>query len=521
MKQIFLALFFLLVCSPAYSDTLQKSQPEKQMPLAEAYRTGRRYVAHQTDSALYYLGLVTSRYNESNIGQLNANEQMMVGYSYYFQAGLQAYEKNDYVSSVRSLITGEQICNDDTLRFHMQQTMVVVLVGLATFMPTDDHRQLANYYTEQCFRKACQLHLDNEENIGYLNLFTFGLDEETLRRNRWATDYMLKRRPKYDIISIYINNYCRAIDCLDRKKPAEALAFLRTAHDKNLPVLDDVDLHFKASNLLSMAYVFQQMGQRDSFYICTRQCEAIARENSYHEVLIDVYNNMVSYYDQVNNPQQATHYKRLAMDLRDSLFVSGGFDRLLKSGLIDKLSPDEKEPAVTPVPWKPYVLAVALLLVAVLAAVVLWRRRRHISEDMPANTMENTKTPVDTTKYQNSSLTEKKKDLIYDRIKAVMEDVSVISNPDFSLNQLVDMVNANQKYVSQVINERTGQSFYQLLATYRIEEVCRRLSDRDQYGQLTIEALGRSVGFKNPSNFFVVFKRVKGITPAEYMEKHC
>lgn len=58
------------------------------MPLAEAYRTGRRYVAHQTDSALYYQGLVTSRYNESNIGQLNANEQMMVGYSYYFQAGL-------------------------------------------------------------------------------------------------------------------------------------------------------------------------------------------------------------------------------------------------------------------------------------------------------------------------------------------------------------------------------------------------------------------------------------------------
>lgn len=237
---------------------------------------------------------------------------------------------------------------------------------------------------------------------------------------------MLKRRPKYDIISIYINNYCRAIDCLDRKKPAEALAFLRTAHDKNLPVLDDVDLHFKASNLLSMAYVFQQMGQRDSFYICTRQCEAIARENSYHEVLIDVYNNMVSYYDQVNNPQQATHYKRLAMDLRDSLFVSGGFDRLLKSGLIDKLSPDEKEPAVTPVPWKPYVLAVALVLVAVLAAVVLWRRRRHISEDMPANTMENTKTPVDTTKYQNSSLTEKKKDLIYDRVKAALEDVSII-----------------------------------------------------------------------------------------------
>ena len=520
MKQIFLALFFLLVCSPAYSDTLQKSQPEKQMPLAETYSLGKRYVVQNTDSALYYLGLITSRYNESNIGELKEDEQKLVGYSYYYQAGLQAYEKSDYEACVRSLITGEQICKDDTLLFRLQQTMVVVLVQLAAVMPTADNFQLVNYYTEQCFRKAFQLNSTNQENIGYLNLFTFGMDEATRRRNRWATDSMLKRENKYDVFSIYVSHYCRAIDCLDRKKPAEALELLRTTREKYVPLLDDIDMHFKISNLLSMANVFHEMGRRDSFYICTRQCETIARENGYHDVLLEVYNNLVNYYDQQNNSQQAAHYKLLGMELRDSMLVSGGFDRLLKSGLLDKLRPDKEVSARTSSQWWRYALAAALVLLVALTAVVLWRRR-HSPEVTSADTTANTVTPVDTTKYQNSSLTEKKKDLIYDRIKAVMEDVSVISNPDFSLNQLVDMVNANQKYVSQVINERTGQSFYQLLATYRIEEVCRRLSDRDQYGQLTIEALGRSVGFKNPSNFFVVFKRVKGITPAEYMEKHC
>ena len=232
MKQIFLALFFLLVCSPAYSDTLQKSQPEKQMPLAETYSLGKRYVVQNTDSALYYLGLITSRYNESNIGELKEDEQKLVGYSYYYQAGLQAYEKNDYEASVRSLITGEQICKDDTLLFRLQQTMVVVLVQLAAVMPTDDNLQLANYYTEQCFRKAFQLNSTNQENIGYLNLFTFGMDEATRRRNRWATDSMLKRENKYDVFSIYVSHYCRAIDCLDRKKPAEALELLRTTREK-------------------------------------------------------------------------------------------------------------------------------------------------------------------------------------------------------------------------------------------------------------------------------------------------
>lgn len=532
MRTTLLTLFLLLACQNAHctqTSAPQKSQPKKQLPLAEAYSIGKRYVPQNTDSALYYLGLITSRYNESNIGELNDDEQKLVGYSYYYQAGLQAYEKSDYEASVRSLITGEQICRDDTLLFRLQQTMVVVLVQLAAVMPTADNLQLANYYTEKCFRKACQYNITNQENIGYLNLFTFGMDEETRRRNRWATDSMLKRENKYDVFSIYVGHYSRAIDCLDRKKPAEALALLRTVRDKYVPLLDEMDLHFRAGNLLSMAYVFHEMGRRDSFYIYTRQSETIARENGYHDVLIDVYNNLVSYYNEENTPQQATHYKRLSMELRDSLLVSGGFDRLLKSGLLDKLSPDKKVSAETPIQWWPYALAAALVLLAVLTAVVLWRRRRHAPEVTPTetiantitNTIANTTTPVDATKYQYSPLTEKKKDLLYDRIKSVMEDVNVIGNPDFSLNQLVEMANANQKYVSQVINERTGQSFYQLLAAYRIEEVCRRMSDRNQYGQLTIEGLARSVGFKNPSHFFVVFKRIKGITPAEYIEKYC
>ena len=71
------------------------------------------------------------------------------------------------------------------------------------------------------------------------------------------------------------------------------------------------------------------MGQRDSFLIYTRQFEKIARENGYSDLLIDAYNYLVSYYDQTGNVQQAAYYKRLGMDLRDSLLVSGGFDRLL------------------------------------------------------------------------------------------------------------------------------------------------------------------------------------------------
>lgn len=511
MKQILITILFLLACSQAFSNSSQKSHPEERLSLAEIYRLGERYMTQQTDSALYYLGLITSRYNEKNIDELTDDEKKLVAYSYHYQAGLQAYEKNDYVASVRSLITGEQICNDDTLRFRLQQTMVVVLVGLATVMPTADNRQLADYYMEQNFRKAGQLRLYTEENMGYLNLFTFGMDEETRRRNRWATDFMLKRKDRFDIFSIYAQNFCRAIDCLDQKKPAEALGYLRTMRDKNLPPLDDIDLHFRVHNLLSMAYVFGEMGQRDSFFICTRQSETIARENGYHEVLIDIYKNLVSYYDQVNNPQQSAHYKSLGIELRDSLFVNGGFDRLLKSGLLDKLRPGEEASAEEPARhWWPYAVAALLLLLMGGVAFFVVRRRNRSAVPQPASDASDS--------YQGSSLTEERKDAIYQDIMRVMADTTIISNPNFTITQLADCVRSNQKYVSQVINERTSSNFNNLLASYRVDEACRRMENTEEFGNLTIEAIGQNVGFGSRASFFNAFKRFRGVAPSEYMK---
>ena len=87
-----------------------------------------------------------------------------------------------------------------------------------------------------------------------------------------------------------------------------------------------------------------------------------------------------------------------------------------------------------------------------------------------------------------------------------MSDMDNICNPDFSLGRLVELCNTNQKYVSQVINERSGKNFGTLLATYRVEEACRRMSDAEHYG----------VGFKNRFTFINAFKRVKGVVPTEY-----
>ena len=104
------------------------------------------------------------------------------------------------------------------------------------------------------------------------------------------------------------------------------------------------------------------------------------------------------------------------------------------------------------------------------------------------------------------------------KILAVMDDVSIISNPDFSLNMLSDAVGSNTKYVSQVINDIYGKNFKTLLNECRIREAAKRLTDKEGFGRMTIQAVYESVGYTNSVSFIRAFRNVNGMTPSEYQK---
>jgi AraC-like DNA-binding protein len=120
-------------------------------------------------------------------------------------------------------------------------------------------------------------------------------------------------------------------------------------------------------------------------------------------------------------------------------------------------------------------------------------------------------------KYQ-SQLDQESKDRLFERINHVMDDITIICKPDFSLQQLADQVGSNYKYVSQVLNEFYGKSFKQVLNEQRVREACRMFNDTERYGNLTIEAIAANLGFNSRSNFTVTFKRITGISPSDFMK---
>ncbi len=88
---------------------------------------------------------------------------------------------------------------------------------------------------------------------------------------------------------------------------------------------------------------------------------------------------------------------------------------------------------------------------------------------------------------------------------------------DLSLRGLSEAVGVSTHHLSEVLNHKEGQNFYNFVNDYRIRYVCERLeSDSD----VKLLDLGLSSGFSSKSTFNSVFKKHTGLTPSQYRLKY-
>ncbi|MDN4164545.1 helix-turn-helix domain-containing protein [Cytophagales bacterium LB-30] len=86
---------------------------------------------------------------------------------------------------------------------------------------------------------------------------------------------------------------------------------------------------------------------------------------------------------------------------------------------------------------------------------------------------------------------------------------------DFSLQKMAELVDAPLHHLSFVINAEHGQSFSDLLGQYRIIKA-KAMIESDSFEHLSIEGIGKSVGYKSKSTFFSHFKKNTGMTPLDF-----
>jgi AraC-like DNA-binding protein len=118
-------------------------------------------------------------------------------------------------------------------------------------------------------------------------------------------------------------------------------------------------------------------------------------------------------------------------------------------------------------------------------------------------------------KYQKSSLSEETKELILSKIRKEMEVNTYFTNNLASLSGLAKQINESSHHVSQVINEKLNKTFFELLASYRVDHA-KKLIATDKGSKLTVEELADLVGYNSKSSFNNAFKTITAQTPSEY-----
>lgn len=108
---------------------------------------------------------------------------------------------------------------------------------------------------------------------------------------------------------------------------------------------------------------------------------------------------------------------------------------------------------------------------------------------------------------------------IFDKVTTAIKDTGEIYDEEFSTGRLAELIGEKPTTVSAAILSMTGDTTTQFIARARIREACRRINDKANYGDYTIEAIGQSVGYRSRSHFGSVFKKIVGMTPSEYTAK--
>ncbi len=87
---------------------------------------------------------------------------------------------------------------------------------------------------------------------------------------------------------------------------------------------------------------------------------------------------------------------------------------------------------------------------------------------------------------------------------------------DLNLQNLADAVDSKPHLVSQVINQKMGKNFYDLINRYRITEAKQRLIEDPNAKVFDIAV---DVGYSTKSSFNAAFKRYTDESPSSYRQR--
>jgi len=121
-------------------------------------------------------------------------------------------------------------------------------------------------------------------------------------------------------------------------------------------------------------------------------------------------------------------------------------------------------------------------------------------------------------RYEKSGLSKVKADDILRGLLDLMNSEKPYIESGITLNKLAKRLAVSPHNLSEVINTKLNQNFYDFINQYRIEEVKNSLSDPAKVNY-TLLSIAMDAGFNSKSTFNNIFKKHTGTTPSEFRKQ--
>lgn len=127
------------------------------------------------------------------------------------------------------------------------------------------------------------------------------------------------------------------------------------------------------------------------------------------------------------------------------------------------------------------------------------------------------KVSVEHKKYQTFQLSQEKIDSLREQLDTLIKSEKIYLQSNLTIKDLAIALDDNIHTISQLINRHYKMNFFDFINTHRIEEFISRASSPD-YRHLSFLGLAFEVGFTNKTSFNRAFKKLKGVSPREYLK---
>ena len=539
-------------------------------PVVELFQTGENHFKQShTDTAMAYYIIVVGKYNQS---MTDADKTLCALACIYIAETY--FKQNNYQQSFEMCFKGIKICEESK----NERLLARFYKNIGNIYNIYQDLPLAiNYYKKGL--KLANKHQCMDVKARLLSNLTTTYTNLNDLENAEKYYQELLDFPYTDSIKTYNNYFNQALIYVTSNRYQEAVEPFRKAGKYALET--KLEPQYVTSAIGDLAILYQKLNQIDSALYYFHKNEEYTQKERIPYYYISTLKHLTFLYDSIGDKDKSNYYRQRQLVLSDSILNQEKYNNLKNAQTVYELEKNykkinsltidkaQKEAMVAKQRRTILLISFGLCLLIVITVYIyhekkklfvaytdLYRKNKELASSeqtlralrneneqhllllqqmlQNAHSSAEEKTVTDAAEQTTTAGTEQelkrecrtesaatqieqKKELLK-QITYIMEETDKFCDIDFTLEHLASLVNSNSKYVSQIINETYKKNFRTFVNEYRIKQACVRLADQKNYGHLTIQAIGESVGYKSRTNFSEIFKKITGLPPALYQK---